>query len=753
MQGIGFRPFIYRLAEEYSLTGVVYNNTAGVSIEVQGQNDRLNEFLAQLSSDNPKIPLMKILGTEINDIEIIESEKTFTIAQSSGEGNISAAVTADIAICRRCLFELYDPSDFRCQYPFINCTNCGPRYSIIKNVPYDRPNTTMAHFTMCTKCRRQYEQVSDRRFHAQPVACPVCGPSVYLCAPSGETTEADTQKAIEKTTQMLLEGKVVAIKGLGGFHLAVDAENDSAVKTLRNRKRRDRKPFAMMAVSVEQVKKFAVVDEASEKILISPQAPIVLLPKRNANTIAALVAEDVNTFGFMLAYTPLHHLLLGREVNGRKLSAIVATSGNISDEPLICENDEAVLNLGDIADAFLMHNRQIRRQVDDSVVHIIDNQQAILRRARGFVPVAIVAAGKINSEIFAAGADMKNTFCLARENQFILSEHIGNLAEGRVYKHWLKSIEHFLRLFDVRPETAACDLHPGYLSSRYARRIRNVKIVEVQHHWAHAASVMAEHGIKNQKIISLIADGTGFGTDGAIWGCECLIASLTGFSRFGHLDYFPLPGADKAAKQAIRPLLGLAFKYNLKLSEKLLSEIEPNKTAAETIKTQLKKNINTVATSSMGRLFDAAGALCGMGGSNDFEAQLPMRLESIAEEDVKNFYPFSLKKDKENVVVNIKHMLEGIISDVEKGVSAGTVSAKFHNTAAEFLCEMAIRAREQTGINTAVISGGVFCNRFLANRLIQLLRQKDFRVLFNRLVPANDGGISLGQAAIAAATR
>ncbi|MCD4830276.1 MAG: carbamoyltransferase HypF [Anaerohalosphaeraceae bacterium] len=749
VQGIGFRPYIYRLAQQLGLTGAVRNDTAGVSIEVQGRTETIAEFIATLNSENPQVPLMKILSIEASDVEVIKSESDFSIIASNATGDISAGVTADAATCGECIAELFDPTDFRFSYAFVNCTNCGPRYSIIKAVPYDRPQTTMAEFAMCKKCGGQYANINDRRFHAQPIACEICGPAISLADSTGKTIENDQRKVIQKTVEILLNGKIVAIKGLGGFHLVCDGQNDSAVKMLRLRKRRDSKPLAMMASSIETIKKFAEVSDLAEKILASPQSPIVLLPKRKNAVLSPAVAGGVNTFGFMLASTPLHHLLLAEEVDGRKLNAIVATSGNVSDEPLICKNDIAISQLGSIADAFLTHNREIYRQVDDSVVHIIDDKPVMLRRARGFVPTAITAKAKIENEIFACGADLKNTFCFAKNNQFILSEHIGDLAEGRVYRHWLKSIEHFRQLFDAHAEIVVCDLHPGYLSSSYARKIEGVKLIEVQHHWAHAASVMAENGITNERTIALIADGTGFGTDGAIWGCECLIASLQNFSRFGHLDYFPLPGGDAASKQALRPVFGLALKYDLMLSDKLLSSIEPDENKIKIIRTQLEKNINTVQTSSLGRVFDAVAALCGLGSENNFEAQLPMTLEAIADETIKDCYPYQLQKNADPVTVNIAGLLSSIINDRQKGVGAAVISAKFHNTVAGFMCDLAVAARKETAINTVVLSGGVFCNRFLANRLIKLLRKNDFRVLFNTLVPSNDGGISLGQAAIA----
>ncbi len=745
VQGIGFRPFVYRLAKELNLTGFVYNYTQGVIIEIQGQKGGIEKFIDKLKTAPNENPLLKITALDFANIESLPNEKTFEIKQSESTGFISAEITADIATCKDCLAELFDKKDFRCRYPFINCTNCGPRYSIIKTIPYDRPNTTMSVFSMCDKCKEQYENIEDRRFHAQPVACPVCGPKIKLCDNKGREIESDSDKVISKTIHLLLEGKIVAIKGLGGFHLACDGENEEAVKTLRNRKMRDHKPFAMMAADIERIKQFACVNETAEKVLKSIQAPIVLLPKKKSNTIAPSVARGVNTFGFMLPYTPLHHLIFAE----KKLNALVMTSGNISDEPLICKDDKALEKLANIADVFLIHDRVIHRQADDSIVHIIGNAPVLLRRSRGFVPQAFVSKNSASVDIFAAGADLKNTFCFVKQNRFILSEHIGDMADASVYKHWLSSIEHLKKLLQTNPSIVVCDMHPSYLSSQYAGKLKKDKLIEVQHHWAHIASVLAEHDI-DKKVIGLVADGTGYGTDGAIWGCEALFASLDDFQRLGHLSYYPLAGGDLAAKEAIRPIMGLMKKYNLSIPDTLLDQIEPDKEKIAAIEQQIKKNINTVQTSSLGRLFDTVSAICGLGRCNNFEAQLPMALEAIADEQTSEYYHFELKKQNGITTIDIKNMLQDIITDNISKVDKGVISAKFHNCLAQFFLALAKQAKDQTGLNTAAISGGVFCNRFLTKRLIELLQNDGFEVLFNRLVPSNDGGVALGQAAIAA---
>ena len=719
----------------------------------------MTEFLTRLNSQD-KPPLAKISCCETVGIPTIEADDKFTIKVSESEGTALSQVTADIATCDDCLAEMAERSNFRYGYPFINCTNCGPRYSIVKNIPYDRPNTTMSVFKMCEKCASQYDNVADRRFHAQPVACAACGPRIWLTDTEGKAIQKQTDDCIAETVRLLLEGKIVAIKGVGGFHLAVDALNEEAVKRLRRRKGRDHKPFAMMTDSIERIKKYAIVSESAEKILRSPQSPIVLLPRKQDSPIAPSVAEGVDTYGFMLCYAPLHYLLFEQG-----LKALVMTSGNISDEQLICRNEQALERLGCVADAFLMHDREIYRQVDDSVIHFVGGELVLLRRARGYVPAPILIEQNCRQDIFAAGADLKNTFCFGKQNQLICSEHIGDLADAEVYHHYIDSIEHLAKLFEVEPEVVACDLHPGYLSTQYALSKRAVKVIRVQHHWAHIASVLAEHNFSGP-VIGLAADGTGYGTDSNVWGCECLIASLDGFERFGHLAYYRLAGADKASKEAIRPVLGLLKKtygdqslchcerseaISMQKFEWLLERIEPDANKQQIILEQLEKRINTVETSSLGRVFDAVAAMLALGSYNHFEAQLPMALEAIVESGIEEQYDFELiNNTNKPIELDLHKMIEQLITDIQEGKPSSAISAKFHNTIAAALLQIAVRARQKTQLNTVALSGGVFCNRYLTNRLVSRLKKNDFCVLFNRAVPPNDGGISLGQAAIAA---
>ncbi len=754
VQGVGFRPAVYRLARGLGLSGLVYNDTKGVTIELQGKEEKIDEFLARLQSDSDKPPLATIKTCDVVEMPVIKDEGKFTIQASDSEGSPLSQVTVDIATCLDCLTEMADKEDFRYGYPFINCTNCGPRYSIVKNIPYDRPNTTMSVFKMCDKCAAQYTEITDRRFHAQPVACGDCGPAVRLTDKKGKTIETQTDKVIAETASLLSAGKIIAIKGIGGFHLAVDALNNKAVERLRLRKKRDHKPFAMMTDSIEKIKKYALVSQQAEQLLKSPQCPIVLLPQKRNCPIAPSVAEGVNTYGFMLCYAPLHYLLF-EQLSKLGTDVLVMTSGNISDEPLICKNDLALERLGDIADAFLIHDREIYRQVDDSIVHIVDEKPVLLRRARGYVPDPIFAEQNCRREIFAAGADLKNTFCFTKQNQFICSEHIGDLEDARVYHHYIDSIEHLRKLFEVKTEVVACDLHPSYLSTQYALSQASLKVIKVQHHWAHIASVLAEHGL-NGPVIGLAADGTGYGTDGAVWGCECLIASLEKFERFGHLAYYQLAGADKASKEAIRPVLSLlqkayGGKFNLQQFEWLLKRIEPDTNRLQIITEQLEKGVNCVETSSLGRVFDTVAAMLGLGGYNYFEAQLPMALEAAIADEIEEHYDFELINiSGEPVQLDLSGMIKQLITDIREKKAVTIISAKFHNCLAAGLLEMAKAVRESTKLNTVALSGGVFCNRYLITRCINLLKKAGFSVLFNQGVPSNDGGISLGQAAIAA---
>ncbi len=746
VQGVGCRPFIYRLAAELGVTGIVYNDTQGVRIEAQGSQGQLDAFVTRLADETEDgyPALMKVRQCDEETIDVVDGEDDFRIIESHATGAPVSQVTPDCATCPACLNEMRDQTDFRCRYPFINCTHCGPRYSIVKTIPYDRPNTTMSEYAMCEKCQSQYTNVRDRRFHAQPVACPACGPKIWLTDKDGKTIETDSDKAIAYCAEVLRSGGIAAVKGIGGFHLAVDALNEQAVSELRKRKVRDAKPFAMMAASLDVIEKYAVVDELTAELLTSSESPIVLLDKKESNPIAPSVAFGTHRFGFMLCYAPLHHLLLAEE----GIEVLVMTSANLSDEPLICKNEQALEELEAVADVFIMHDREIWRPVDDSVVHEVNGQAAFLRRARGYVPTPIYRNESSGKDIFAAGADLKNTFCFVKGNQYLMSEHIGDLADGRVYRHYSHSVQHLQKLFEVKPEVVVCDLHPGYLSTHFVEQLQDVTLIRVQHHWAHIASVLADCN-ETGPVIGLVADGTGYGTDGAIWGCECLIATLTEFERFGQLAYYPLAGGDKASKEAIRPILGL---LNGRVDEHaaLLVSIEPDADKIRLICEQIQKGLNTVFTSSLGRLFDAAAALVGLGAKNRFEAELPMALEAMIENGVEETYPIELSQNDGVWCLEHEPIIRGMIGDIGSRTGKAKIAARFHNSVCEGLLSLAQRGRQEKGLSDVALSGGVFCNRYLANRLILRLQDEGFRVLWKKSVPVNDGGISLGQAAIAA---
>ncbi len=753
VQGVGCRPWVYRQAQRQALTGLVRNDAAGVWIEVQGPAPAVDAFAAALSNgraeDYPA--LMQVDRCTAERIDAVEGETDFCIVQSDAGGAAIAGVMPDTAVCAACLAEMNDAGDFRYRYPFITCTHCGPRYTIIKSIPYDRPNTTMADFALCDRCRGQYEDVADRRFHAQPVACAACGPRVWLAGSDGQTLQDDSDEAIAQAAALLRDGKIVAIKGIGGFHLAVDALNDEAVRRLRQRKRRQAKPFAMMAADIQTVRRYAQTDTVAEELLAGPQRPIVLLDKKADAAIAPSVAQGTDRFGFMLCYTPLHYLLFAEA----GVSVLVMTSANFSEEPLICDNTQALEELGEIADAFLMHDRAIFRQADDSVMHVIDGHGTLLRRARGFVPEPLYRPAPSERIIFAAGADLKNTFCFVKGDQYLLSEHIGDLADGRAYKHYIRSVAHFQQLFEATPRAVVCDLHPGYLSSQFAERLKVEPLIRVQHHWAHVAAALAEHH-HDGPVIGLVADGTGYGTDAAVWGCECLIASLTAFSRFGHLAYFPLAGGDKAATEAIRPLVGLLSPQGrfsaIEPYLDRLSRIEPDADKLKLVCMQIEKGLNVVPTSSLGRLFDAAAAVCGVGTHNRFEAELPMGLEAMTRPGVEDAYPVAFAQHGSEVWQwQYEPVLDGMIEDVRRGTETGIIATRFHNAVCDALWQLAQKARARTGIHEVALGGGVFCNRTLARRLIRQLKNDGFCVLWKRRTPANDGGIALGQAAIAAA--
>jgi hydrogenase maturation protein HypF len=762
VQGVGFRPFVHRLAASLTVTGWIVNDARGVTIEVQGEEPALAEFARRLRSELP--PLAQIARFEERPEPAKEGETGFEIRPSEGGEVTDAQVTVDTAVCADCLREMNDPADPRYRYPFINCTNCGPRYTIVRRIPYDRPNTTMAEFAMCPLCGGEYRDPANRRFHAQPIACPTCGPTVWLVDTHGKQIACDNP--IEATAAMIEAGKIVAIKGLGGFHLACRADDDHAVRRLRQRKRRDAKPFAVMVAGLDAARRLGRVDDASAALLSGPLRPIVLLPVADGTPVAPAVAEGLSTLGVMLPYTPLHHLLFWQ--GGLAELPLVMTSGNYSEEPLVKDNEAAIAHLGRIADAVLLHNRPIERRIDDSVVQIdAGGEPNILRRARGYAPRPVALPIAKTSETFrggpsvlAVGGELKNAVCLLKNGQAVLSEHLGDLKDGRTYRHFIDTIHHLETLFDVTPELIACDLHPQYLSTEYAlRRHRGevaarspLPLVRVQHHHAHIAACLAENGVEGP-VIGLACDGTGYGDDGAIWGCEILRAGLRNYWRLGHLRYLPLLGGDSASHETYRPALAALYDA---LGEKCLeSSAARALTDDEHLRAgleMLRGEVNCPPTSSLGRWFDAVAALTGVAKANRYEGEAPMRLEAAVREGVEDAYEFRLTETAgHGFLIDPRRMTKAIVADVQGGEDAGVVAARFHNTVAAFLAAGARRARDQVRLDVVALSGGCFANRYMTQRLVAELERDGFRVLRHRQTPCNDGAVALGQAVVAAA--
>ena len=749
VQGVGFRPYVYRLARSLDLTGFVVNDPAGATVEVQGSAKPLEEFARRLVEGLP--PLAEVRSYRREELSVVPGEEDFAIRPSVGGELTDAQVTVDTATCIDCLQELADPSDARYSYPFINCTNCGPRYSIIERIPYDRPNTTMSEFAMCPLCASQYDDPADRRFHAQPIACPECGPSCWLVDSRGKRITCDDP--IASAAELIRRGRIVGIKGLGGFHLACRGDDDHAVGRLRIRKRRDAKPFALMVRDISQGRQLCRIRPADERLLASPQKPILLLPRQPNAPVAESVASGLPTLGIMLPYTPVHVMLLADN-----MPSLVMTSGNISDEPLTKDNEDAVAHLGTIADAILLHDRRIQRSIDDSVAQADDEgEPVLLRRARGYAPQPVVISRSASPTVLAVGAELKNAVCLYKDGRAALSEHIGDLKDGRVYRHFMQVINDLEKLFKLIPGVIAADLHPQYLSTEYALRRaagnlagrESAKLIRVQHHHAHIVSCMAEHDRKGE-VIGLACDGAGYGTDGAVWGCEVIRAGLANFVRLGHLRYFPLPGGDAAAKETVRPAAATLSEtfgagwVNLPVAQRLRGEASRPEILAE----QLEAGVNCPPASSLGRLFDAAACLCGVAAANRYDAEAPMLLEGAVSDNVNEEYPFALT-DAEPFQIDYRPMVQALVADLQAPV--GIISAKFHNTLASMLATAARRAREITSLDTVALSGGCLANRYLQRRLVSSLRSDGFEVLTHRRIPCNDGGVALGQAVIAAA--
>ncbi len=738
VQGIGFRPFIYNLAQKHSVRGWVLNNEKGVFIDAEGDDGNLNRFIQDIPKMAP--PLSRIETFQINYLEP-SGYRLFEIKKSEEAEERFVLISPDIATCDQCLSELFSPRDFRYRYPFINCTLCGPRFTIIKNIPYDRHKTTMAPFTMCLVCKKEYDDPANRRFHAQPNACPSCGPSLWLEDREAKKVSVDP---IEMTLKLLETGAIIAIKGLGGFHLACNAKNEEAVSNLRSRKFREDKPFAVMCRDIEEVRTHCEVNQEEERLLTGVERPIVILKRKKDSLIAHSVAPYQDTLGVMLPYSPLHHLLL----NG-SLKTLVMTSGNVSDEPIAYRDDEAKNRLRKIADYFLLHDREIHMRCDDSVTRVFKGKPFIIRRSRGYVPFPIKLSLPLEM-ILACGGELKNTFCVTRGSYAFLSHHIGDLENLETLTSFEEGIEHFKRLFNIEPKAVAYDLHPDYLSTQYALSLPDLPKVGVQHHHAHIVSCMAENGIEGE-VIGVAMDGTGFGTDGTIWGGEFLKANYKDFDRVAHLKRVPMPGGPMAIKQPWRmAMVYLADTFGdgaKELKIDLMKRIDFQKW--DVLKRAIERKINTPWTSSMGRFFDAVSSLLGIRDEVNYEGQAAIELETVAARDVREEYAFRIHQEQRSMVIDLSETVKGIVADLEKGVPASNISGKFHQTISRLITETCKIIRTRVGLNRVVLSGGVFQNMLLISLVTKELEGSGFEVYTHHLVPTNDGGISLGQAVVA----
>lgn len=731
VQGVGFRPFVFKLAKSLSLPGWINNSSQGVFIEVEGFEGQLQQFILRLNSDKPIHAFIQSFESTFLDPV---GFKDFEIKKSEESGEKTVVVLPDIATCDECLAEVFDARNRRYLYPFTNCTLCGPRYSIIESLPYDRPSTTMKRFEMCPDCQREYEDPNDRRFHAQPNACPVCGPKVYACNTEGDLL-AEAEAAFSLIVERLLQGDIVGLKGLGGFHLMADAGNEAAVEKLRVRKRRNEKPFAVMMTSLLDVESVCEIDDKERRLLLSPESPIVLLQRKHDSSelsIGENVAPNNPTLGVMLPYTPLHHILM------RKVKIpLVATSGNFSDEPICISETEALQRLGKLADVFLFHDRPIIRHVDDSVVRIMAGREMVMRRARGFAPLP-VSFGQSRKAALAVGAHQKNTVAFQVSENTILSQHLGDLETVETLNAFNNAILSLQNLYEVEPELVVCDLHSDYMSTKYAKAT-GLPVKEIQHHHAHIASCMAENQLTGT-VLGVSWDGTGAGDDGAIWGGEFLLGDERKMERFASLKQFRLPGADKVAREPRRSAMGVLFEvFEGELSK--TESLEPSQSFSteerKLIEQILKSGFNSPYTSSAGRLFDAVSSIIGIRQVASFEGQGAMELEfQILKTEYKGYYRFEVDEK-----INWIPMIKEIIYDRSQGVSSELISARFHNTLAEIIVAVALKA----GVEKVLLSGGCFQNRYLTEKTIKRLKEEGFTPYWHQRVPPNDGGIALGQ--------
>lgn len=755
VQGVGFRPAVYNLVRKLGLNGYVTNSSLGVIIEVEGKGAA--DFSTILFDNLP--PLAKIESVELKELPPA-GYSDFKIIRSMDEGGFTH-ISPDISVCDDCLGELLNPQNRRYQYPFINCTNCGPRYSITKNVPYDRPNTTMSVFPMCPRCEAEYNDPSDRRFHAQPNACPACGPHVEFIMQNSDFNVDDTDP-VSATIRLLKQGGIVAVKGIGGFHLCCDAENEEAVCRLRERKRRRNKPFALMSRDIGVITNFCEVSEHEENLLMDMRRPIVLLKKMATSSLPAALAPNNRYLGFMLPYAPLHYLLFDHRSSGPfespHFKALVATSGNLSEEPIVIDNDEALEKLSGMADAFLLHNRDIFMRVDDSVVRVSSGKTFFIRRSRGYVPQAIMLADD-GPDVLGCGAEVKNTFTLTRGNAAIVSQHIGDMENMETADFFEETLDNMKQVYRSNPVAVAYDIHPGYLSTQWALKHIAEKRIEgfgIQHHYGHVAAVMAENSIKD-RVIAVVFDGTGYGTDGRLWGGEFLVCDLLGFDRFAHFRYVPLPGGEMAIREPWR----MAISY---LKQALRdNDIDQHLANIGFIEMFGRKKIDAVLkivddpklsplSSGAGRLFDAVSSMAGICHFSTYEGEAAVALESILqnEDNTADSLPYSFNiSDEEPAVIDFSAMILEILSDVCNKKNPALISLRFHNTMSSVIVEMVRRIHKNTGLKLVALSGGCFQNAKLLEDVFSSLAAIDLVVLTNEILPCNDACLSLGQAYLA----
>lgn len=742
VQGVGFRPFIYQLADRYGLSGYVGNTDFGVDLEVEGSDANLTSFQESVVAFPP--PLAHIASVRWTDIPV-KNQQSFEITPSKSRRERSALISPDAGICEDCSRELLDPLDRRFRYPFINCTNCGPRYTIIKDIPYDRIATTMASFQMCPICQKEYENPANRRFHAQPNACWACGPVPSLYDANGKKMVCDDP--IREAITLLQKGAILAVKGLGGFHLSVDASNHEAVVRLRRRKHREEKPLAVMVKDLETVRRIVHVNRIEAELLSSRQKPIVLLKKKPFNGLSDQVALLNRYLGVMLPYTPLH-VLMTEGFPG----PLVMTSGNVSEEPITRDNQAAFKKLNDIADYFLSHNRDIHLRGDDSVVRVVDGVPRQVRRSRGYVPIPIFLPSSmaIMPSVLALGGELKNTICLTKKNRAFLSQHVGDLENLETYDFFKLTVLHLRRILEIRPQVMVHDLHPDYLSSRFAREQTEFATLAVQHHHAHIASCFAEHGVEGPAI-GLAMDGTGLGLDGAIWGGEVLLCDMVSFSRRAHLAYVPLPGGDAAAKSPWRMgLVYLYYAYGEALFDLPIPFVqELDRETSAIILQMVQRGVNSPLTSSCGRLFDAVSALLGIRREIAYEGQAAIELEMSRNPGEEGGYAFDINADAGGWIMETTPIIQGVVADLIDGELPDVISGRFHNTLIKMLHEICTIIRTESSIEQVALSGGAFQNETLLSGLTKVLGADGFNVLSHAKVPANDGGLSLGQAVIA----